>query len=452
MSGIRKKRKNLFLVVNCVLMLLTIELKGKIMEENLPSRQTQPPIDRGRSKKWVKIAVFILGSLFLMGGIFYAGIRFGTSRNRTSKPQADITPIPSPTPSKIKGIITNKVFYPQDNNIFSYDVKTKQITRWTDYPKNKSYYPAYDESGKQIPYITIENIKVIDGDTLGFGKCEVVPGDFGCGLYTLNLKTRTISERMKLDKEDSLLDVGWLDESHFAYLVVTNKNNGRYQFYLANDGDIKKLIDLSAEGYGRGGFIEDSREIEFSPSGNYFFLISTALPPLESFSAFAVHGYDSVSGQEIFTIQNATMPVWLDNQKIVFRKYISNNNHQNGIYIYDIATKEEKKIVEIPADSYQPSVIPDGKIVFWTNSDKNLWIYNLENKEKRLLVDKAISGFWVSPTMIAYEKIELCDGKDDCMLGYRVKSVDVFDLESNTKIGSIPDLKSAYRATSEYNK
>lgn len=439
-------------------------MQENLQNQNIPTIQPQPidSQDENKKKQWIKISLFVFLGIVLLVGVFYAGIKFSSTREQNNKLPQSITQTPpegtptekteTPTVSQAVGIVTNKIFYSKDNNIFSYDAKTKETVKWTNYAKNKSSSPAYDETGKQIPNIEIRDITVIDENTIGFGKCGVVTGDFGCGLYTLELRTKAISEKKKLDKEDLLLNAGWLNESKFAYLIHTKKNDGRWQFYLVQDGVNKKLIDLSTESYGRGGFIEDSEKIEFSPNGDRFFFISTAPPQSDNFIAFAVHGYDSFSGQEIFTIQNATMPVWLNNQKVIFRKYYSKDNNQNGVYIYDLTTREEKRIEEISADSYHPSVTPEGKIVFWSNGDKNLWIYNLESRERKLLINKAISGFWVTPTKVVYEEIEPCNGREGCgdMADYEVKSVNIFDLENNTKIDFISDLKSTYGVTSQY--
>lgn len=418
---------------------------------------TQKEIDSSAKDKFWKVGFFfLLAALVIGGGVF--GYYF-YNQNIKRKAEKEIGPpgvttSPSPTPKTVlpQGIASGKVFYEKDNNIFSYDVETKSIEKWTSYSKNKDYSPAYDESGNQIPSITIDDIKVINENTLGFGKCGIVAGDFGCGLYTLNLKTRKVTQKIKLDKEDLLLDSGWFDENRFAYLLHKTNAIGRWQLYLFDNNDLKSLVDLSAEGWGRGGFIEDSGKIEFSPDGNYLLHISTSSP--RAGEDFTTHLYDVSAGKETLIIQNSTMPSWMDNQRIILRKYIEGNNPANGLYIYNVAPRSEVKIEGTPVDSYNPEILlGEEKVVFWVNTDKALWLYDLRSKENKLLISKAIHGFWVTPTKILFEEIEPCYGREDCggMMDYEIQSVSLYDLELGQKTESIPDLQSFYGAASLYH-
>jgi len=63
---------------------------------------------------------------------------------------------------------------------------------------------------------------------------------------------------MKLDKEDFLSNPSWFDKGKFSYRVSTKKDNGRWRLYFVNNGDNKMLVNLSSEGWGRNGIIEDS--------------------------------------------------------------------------------------------------------------------------------------------------------------------------------------------------
>lgn len=437
-------------------------IQEPVKVEQAPSEVPQVPfgqkeiISSVKGKFWKVGFLSLLVLLIIIGGVF--GYHFYTQKIKEKGekqiPLTGITVFPSPTPEIVlpQGIASGKVFYVKDNNIISYNVETKKIEKWTNYPKNKDYSPAYDESGKQIPNISIEDINVINGDTLDFGKCDVVTGDFGCGLYLLDLKTKKITQKMKLDKEDLLLDSGWFDENRFVYLVSTKKNNGRWQLYLFNNNNSNLLVDLSTEGWGRGGFIEDSEKIKFSPDGNYFFHISTGSP--RSGEDFTTHIYDSSTGKEMLIIQNSTMSSWVDEARIIFRRYVQGDSPENGIYIYNLNSKTATKIENVPVDSYHPEVLLGGeKLVFWTNKDKALWLYNLQSKENKLLINKAVHGFWVTPTKIVFEEIEPCNGREDCggMMDYEIQSVSLYNLELRQKTESIPDLQSTYETASLYH-
>ena len=66
--------------------------------------------------------------------------------------------------------------------------------------------------------IAISDVQVIDADTIGFGKCAIVTGNYGCGMYTLDLDTNTLSERYALQSYKMLMLSGWYDVDTYAYL------------------------------------------------------------------------------------------------------------------------------------------------------------------------------------------------------------------------------------------
>ncbi|OGC50800.1 hypothetical protein A2716_02065 [candidate division WWE3 bacterium RIFCSPHIGHO2_01_FULL_40_23] len=434
-------------------------MQKNLQNQNFSESPPQPTgIYTGNNKNgWVKVLLLILLTLILLAGVFYAGTMFRGLQKQDKNLQTDTTPspadalpseeaMPTVTPQAV-GIVTGKIFYPKDNNIFSYDTKSKEITKWTSYPKNKSSSPAYDEKGKQIPDIEIRHIKVVDGATLGFVKCGIVKGDFGCGLYTLNLETKEISERKKLSNDLFVLTAGFSLPNKFSYLVSAIITGEKWQLFFFNDGLLKTLEDVSTGSYGRGGFIEDSEKIRFSKDGKYLLQISTSSPRNPSDFNVYVYNLSDFSKQ---VISGATQPEWLDDKTIVYRKY---EKKGDGLYLYNITTKTQRKIEGIDEASYSPSVLTgSNKILYTVYPDKQIWLYDFTTKKNSKVLDKAIFGSWVTPTKIIYEEIELCNGKVDCggMMGeYETKSISVFDLETKVK-DVISDLESTYEAASEY--
>ena len=438
-----------------------VKIKEKYMQENLhnqniPTIQPQP-IDNqyeNKKKQWIKISFFVLLGFILLSGVFYAGIKFNNIREQNNKLPPSITQTPPegpptgkteiPTVSQAIGIVTNKVFYSKDNNIFSYDTKTKETIKWTNDAKNKSSSPAYDETGKQIPNIEIKDIRVIDENTLGFGKCGIVTGNFGCGLYTLDLKTKEVNEKKKIDSNMLILALDFASPNKFAYLVTADQ---KWQVFLFENATLKTLEDLTIETYGRGGFIEDSEKIRFSKDGKYVLQISTSSP--RNPSDFNIYVYDLTSGSKQ-VISGATQPEWLDNKIIVYRKYEKNGD---GLYLYNVDTKNQEKINGVDNASYNPTVLTGtNKVIYTLYPNKQIWFYDFNTKKNSKISDSSLNGFWVTPTKIVYEEIELCNGKEGCggMVDYEVKSVNIFDLESSAKIDLISDIKSTYGVTSEY--
>ncbi len=415
----------------------------------MPEERFAPDQKQVPDKKSKYLLLLALGLLLLSGGsaagYFYL-IR--QAQPQPSKPATVSQPTlaPTPTPTIVKGVAEGKVFYPKDENIFSYDVETKQEEKWTSYPKNKDFSPAYDEDGNQIPNISIHDIKVIDGNTLGFGKCGVVTGDFGCGLYVLDLKTKEVTQRVELGGEYLLLRSGWFDEDRLAYLV---SNDDKWQLYLADGSNTRLLVDLSMEAYGRGGFAEDSSKIEFSPDGTRLFHIATSSPrsPMD----FTTHIYNTTTGAELAVIENSTQPDWLDNQRVIFRRYDADASSENGLYVYTIGSGAETKFAGTPTTAYRPELLPGtDQILYENNPEKQLWLYDLSSEENTLVVENALFGFWFSPTQIVYSNVTSCD--DECgMIDYEVESIDIYDLSLSQKVGSVPNLKDTYGASSLYH-
>ena len=355
----------------------------------------------------------------------------------TSKPK-DITTEKSDS-------IQNKVFYTEDTNIFAYDIESKKIYQLTSYPENESFSPAYDESGKQKPNILIQNIRVIDENNLGFGKCEIITGDFGCGIYVLNLKTNLITEKKKLDSDMLLLASDWHSSNTFSYLVTADE---KWQVYLNTKDDHRILEDLIIDKYGRGGHIEDSEKIRFSPDGKYVLQISTSSPRNSLDFNIYVYGVNSDVKK---VIQNATQPEWVNNNEIVYRKY---EKEGDGLYIYNLESQTQRKLQSVDRESYNPEVLlGDNKILYENIPEKQVWLHDLTTNDSVLIADLALTPVWLNANKIIFSEIEMCNGKEGCggMVDYEIKNIVVYDLSAKTKIGVVPELQSLYGTATQYH-
>jgi hypothetical protein len=326
------------------------------------------------NKKWFRIIYFILAGVFVFGLIFFVDLKFDINR-------PEETPQNSAKPSQ-GNTVFGEVFYSKDNNIFLYNIGTKTETKLTDY------------STKETLNIKIQGIRVINEKYLSFVKCDIVTGNYGCGLYILDLKTKDIVEKKKLDKSFLVTTFDFASPNKFAYLAISDS---KWQMFLSDNGNTKILEDVEiGNGYGRGGYIEDSEKIRFSEDEKYLFHISTSSP--RNIQDFNVHIFDLVNNSEQ-VISNATQP-----------------------------------------DSYNPTVL-NNKILYADNSNKQIWLYDLNTKKNEIVVKNAINPFWISPTVAGYTKVK-CAQENDCKndLDYEIISIDIFDLNVNSKVGSIPDL------------
>jgi len=418
------------------------------------SRSEAPKI----KKKPQKILVYVALALIFMvigafGFWFYQqvmqknGQSFDKRNGFSPSPETETQPTSQPTSGipSVTGLTVNKVFYAKDNNIFTYDAESKQASKLTNYPKNESYSPAYDESGKQKPSISIKNIRVIDENNIGFGKCGIITGDFGCGMHVLNLETSQVIEKKKLDSNMLLLASDWHTPDIFSYLVTADE---KWQVYLNTKSGLRILEDITIETYGRGGFVEDSEKIRFSPDGKYVLQISTSSP--RSPSDFNVYVYN-VGSDVKNVLSNATQPEWVDNNKIVYRKY---EKEGDGLYVYDVINQTQNKLQEIANNSYRPEVLLGGKkILYENNADKQVWLYDLSTHKNTIVVENALSPFWLTSTKIVYNEIELCNGREGCggMVDYEVKNVAVYDLATGSKIENISGLQSNYGMATQFH-
>lgn len=325
----------------------------------------------------------------------------------------------------------NKIFYIKDNNVFSYDIVTKETVQWTSYDRNAH---------------NIAVVGVIDGKSLAFSKCSTVVGDYACGLFTINLDSKAIVERKKLGKQDMLLASGFGTETKFAYLFMKGENKWVLSLY---DGGSEKVLEevTVGEAYGRGGFIEDSEEIAFSPDQKYLFHISTGSP--RGVIDFSIYVYNLGLGTKDI-IKNATQPKWLDKDYIVYRKYDKDAKKGDGLYVYDVKTKTSEKISGLVDSSYVPNVLSGTKkIVYNVQPERQIWLVDNATGKNTKLLDSAMEPIWVNKGNIAFRSVKKCT--DDCegMYDYNILGVGVFDLETNTSV-IIPGLKEVGPIVTEY--
>ncbi len=352
-------------------------------------------------------------------------------------PPADVQPPPTSLPTSVPEttpVAEGKVFYSEDENIFSYDTETQEVEKWTNYPQD------------DLPASTgVSDIKVIDENTLGFGRCSGASGYRDCGLYLLDLKTGEVTQKLELDETYHLSRSCWFSKDKLAYLVTTDD---KWRLYLTDGSSTRLLVDLENTPYGRGGFVEDSSKLEFSPDGSRLFHISTGSP--RAIVDLTTHIYNASTGEELAVIENSTQPDWLDDQRIVFRRYDADASSENGLYVYIVGSGRETKFSGVTETAYRPEVLPGtDQVLYEDNPEKQLWLYDVSSKESTLVVENALSGFWLSPTQVVYSNVTSCGG--ECgMVDYEVESIDIYDLSLGQKAGSIPGLQDTYGISSLY--
>lgn len=320
---------------------------------------------------------------------------------------------------------SDKFFYIKDNNIWAENLSTGTSEQLTNYPKNKNYSPSYDENGAQIPSRSIRNIHFINDETVGFDICEVVSGDFGCSINVLNLKSKSITQKAKLDKNSSIIDLGFSDQNKFAFIYVRSGNE--WVFALNENGQGKELFKLNFEGYGRGGFYYDSQKIDFSEDGNFVLQIATS-SPISMFD-FNTYLYDLKNDKKII-IPNSTQPSWLNDTQIIYTGFDSKLNIGLGLYIYDTVLEESHKITDVSDNAGFPNVLKDNRIIYKDKGD--IWLYDFNTKESRKLLASATVFSVINDVKFSYVEVIPCNGKEYCgglMGDYEYGKEKVFDIQ-----------------------
>lgn len=325
---------------------------------------------------------------------------------------------------------TNKLFYVKDNNIFTYDLSLEQEEGLTNYPKNKDYSPAYDEGGNQLPNISISNIKPIDEQTLGYSLCAVVSGDYGCSINTLDLISKNIIQKVRLNKNSNIIDVGFSNANSFAYTYIyTNQetNTSSWRFTLNHIGIEKELFTMQINAYGRGGHSEDSQLISYSRDMNFLLQIDTASPV----AAFDdnIYLYDLKHNTKR-SIPKATQPSWLNDTQIIYKGFDAKLNIALGLYIYDTVSKESNKVIDIPDTAGFPNVLSNNRIVYKDKGD--IWLHDFNtNESKKLLISATVFSV-INDVKFSYVDVIPCNGKENCgglMGNFEYGKEKVFDIQ-----------------------
>ncbi|HLD03349.1 MAG TPA: hypothetical protein VJC17_01100 [Candidatus Dojkabacteria bacterium] len=405
---------------------------GPSLEKN-PTKPVSPPTaaaaatpenqqDQNKSKKpwFIFCFIILIGLIILLG----AALVVVTLNNQNNVNVSQTPPVSTSEPSvaPTDTLVTNRVFYEREKNIYSYNVQTKEYLKWTD----------YQDKGDVVNNV-IYDITIIDNQTVGYGRCVIVTGDYGCGLYALDLKTKKITEKKKLGKDISLMSLDFATPDKFAYLVSVNPSDPdlqKWQLILSDNDTLKTLEDIKYEVFGRGGFIEDSQKMRFSQDGKHLLQISTS-SPRDSLD-FNVYVYDLNKGTRA-VISGATHPDWLDNTTIIYRKY--ENSKGDGLYLYDVVAKTQEKINDVVNSAVTPIVLKNKKKVLYTVfTDLQIWVYDMDTKKNTKLLDDALGGVWASESQIVYNETAECTDQDFfCEEGYKIESTNIYDLETGSK-------------------
>lgn len=268
-------------------------------------------------------------------------------------------------------LVENKLFYSENNNLFSYDIDTHERIKWTDFKK------------KDNASLTVSN--VMDNNEVFF---DFSDGEGTKKLYRINLETKEKKEIKNFGK-DVPFTAGVLDvhsENKFVYQLhyhyeeeVTRDYN--WSLVLFENGNERTLS--VGDGGGRHDSFVDSSEAQFSEDGNYLFYIGTMVyqQDKEMYGTFQISVYDLNSDTEKIIV-DATHPTWLDNENIV---YVSLENPSfmkpktEAFYLYNVKTGTTEKLIDLGELAGKGIIY--GESLIYINQPKEIWRYNFQTEE-----------------------------------------------------------------------
>lgn len=399
-------------------------------EENILKTQSTE-VQIKPTKRWLKIILTSLLALLLAGGLVFTGYKVGQRQvglgiiqrptptpfvipSPSSMPEEKAPVIPPATPtSKEKASFTkDKIFFVEEKNIFMIDKLGADKTQITNFPSTDFGYP--------------QHLQVIDDEYLGFYKCDTKTGDFNCGIYRVSIVIKQPERIVREDADKLILQLAWYDRNTFAY-TVSGKPAENWWIYLFKGGEKKTIEEIRGEPYGRGGYIEDSDKLAFSPDGTKIIHIATSSP--RNGQDFNVYVFD-LHGNSLARIENATQPAWLDNKMVIFRR------KGEGLFGFDIFSKREKKFEGTSNNAYNPRVLRGlSKVVYWVNEGNGqVWFLDALTGKNEMLLNNASDPLWISKEEILVSENRKCLEDDPCMWRDFVSTaISVFNISSKSK-------------------
>ncbi|MCA9379240.1 hypothetical protein KC640_02320 [Candidatus Dojkabacteria bacterium] len=330
------------------------------------------------------------------------------------------------------------IYYVKSNNIFAFNYVANNETQLTNFVSTDT------------DYVNIGNIQQINSQTLGFSKCVTVTGDFGCGIFTLNLNNNSVTEVKHLTSDKMILDLRFDTASRFAYLA----ENTAVRSLILNSGSDQGLEDIAVQPYGRGGFEADAQYMQFSPDHNKLLQISTS--SARSSMDFNTYVYNlNTIGQPPVILANSTHPAWLNNNHVLYVGYQQSAGSQ-GFKVFNITSSSSTPFSSTitGTDVYSPAVGPSAQeLVYTKNTDKQIWLYDISSDATQLVVGDAIEAEWIDSSHLAVQKVHVCLPAEICnsMTDYEYLGIGIFDMDSGTYVADVPGGESVYLFATLYN-
>lgn len=307
---------------------------------------------------------------------------------------------------------SSKFFYlkPKDANIFSYDVETEEKTKLTN-----NEFAANEIRG--VFYINEGSIAFI---TEGY--------ETPSSIYKIDLETKEIEKIKENSQGGTIYSAAFYDLDNFAYVEED------WQLILYQNGS-EKILDPGRAG-GRDIYFGDGSNISFSPNGKkllYFNTISAI-----NDETITIYNLEDNTKQKL---SNGAHPTWLDDETIVFSALSEDHRmaeySSDGIYKYDLNTKNKTKIEGISGNLGKPKICPERQEMLYISYPNEIWRYNFQTNESEKLLSKLDEEFWsvgwLDSERFFYKKVGESDEIILTVTGEPLY-LSIYDLSQNTKI------------------
>lgn len=211
----------------------------------------------------------------------------------------------------------------------------------------------------------------------------------------------TVDPKMTIE----LIDISPIDNALVAYLAHNEPWN-KEGVYFFNRGTKKStpIYEKNEEIVGRGGYDMDNEALEFSPSGEAFFVNRTGInfPPF-----FIINAKGEILYQSDIDIGHAT---WVSGQKLV---YLSSSEKPQ---LYDI-NAHQSEISQLPDKIFHLKANGSGTKILAYSLSKNqlqcasydLHIYSYPSgAELKFISNTTLGGQWSDDHVVTYQKVIGC--------------------------------------------
>lgn len=346
--------------------------------------------------------IFLTGVFATLAGVFiYLYMKDNTnnqeSAGKTSQEEnGEVKGETTIEQANVPQSMQNKIYYTDENNIYRAEKDGSKIIKLTEYTENDK----------------LSQLQIINESYLGYIKCNQT-----CDIAKLDIQTRTPSSVKSFDNLNVPLQLAWQSETEYA-LAIKSVPTSKLQIFYINDETSTKLDEIPLPLEERTYFLEDSKRLSFSPQGDKFLHIYTSSKYGLNFNT----NIYSTDGEKIATIENSTMPVWNDNNSIIYRHY--SNQNSGFLYNFDIEKNQGLKINSSLTHSYHPSATGNN-IVYWEASSMgNVYLNKFTQNEK--LSENMAFPIWLNNSEVVVAQTRPCESyecKEQGSLHYETQFV-----------------------------